>query len=177
MDKNEKLTLSYYTLSDMLNEAQQDGLLADGCCYSLDYDIDEEIKRNIESGDIKMVEDYNNGGYISRQAAIAAIHELKMSVSGYDNDALDVSLIYEVLGEIPAADVQPVKYGWIPTSERFPERFALVLFSVNFGLVEEGFYMGAKWKGLASNAIYRNDDITAWQPLPEPYHTESEDKQ
>ena len=49
--------------------------------------------------------------YISRQAAIAAIHELKMSVSGYDNDALDVSLIYEVLGEIPAADVQPIKRG------------------------------------------------------------------
>ena len=49
--------------------------------------------------------------FISRQAAIAAIHELKMSVSGYDNDALDVSLIYEVLGEIPAADVQPVKRG------------------------------------------------------------------
>ena len=65
--------------------------------------------------------------------------------------------------------------GWIPTSERFPERFALVLFSVNFGLVEEGFYMGAKWKGLASNAIYRNDDITAWQSLPNPYHAESED--
>ena len=111
MDKNEKLTLSYFTLSDMLNEAQQDGLLADGCCYSLDYDIDEEIKRNIESGDIKMVEDYNNGDYISRQATIAAIHELKMSVSGYDNDALDVSSIYEVLGEIPTADVQPVKRG------------------------------------------------------------------
>lgn len=52
--------------------------------------------------------------FISRQAAIAAIHELKMSVSGYDNDALDVSLIYEVLGEIPAADVQPVKRArWI----------------------------------------------------------------
>ena len=49
--------------------------------------------------------------YISRQAAVAAIHELKMSVCGYDNDALDVSLIYEVLGEIPAADVQPVKRG------------------------------------------------------------------
>ena len=77
--------------------------------------------------------------------------------------------------EIPVADVQPVKYGWISTSERFPERFALVLFSVNFGLVEEGFYMGSKWKGLASNAIYRNDDITAWQSLPNPYHAESED--
>ena len=52
--------------------------------------------------------------FISRQAAIAAIHELKMSVCGYDNDALDVSLIYEVLGEIPAADVQPVKRGhWV----------------------------------------------------------------
>lgn len=49
--------------------------------------------------------------YISRQAAVAAIHELKMSVCGYDNDALDVSLIYEVLGEIPAADVQPIKRG------------------------------------------------------------------
>ena len=56
--------------------------------------------------------------YISRQAAIAAIHELKMSVSGYDNDALDVSLIYEVLGEIPAADVKPVKRGkWIDVTE------------------------------------------------------------
>lgn len=59
MEKNEKLTLSYSTLYDMLDEAQHDGLFADGCCYDLDYDIDEEIKRNIESGDIKIVEDYN----------------------------------------------------------------------------------------------------------------------
>lgn len=59
MDKNEMLTLSYSTLHNMLDDAQHDGLFADGCCYDLDYDIDEEIKRNIESGDIKIVEDYN----------------------------------------------------------------------------------------------------------------------
>lgn len=71
MDKNEMLTLSYSTLHNMLDDAQHDGLFADGCCYDLDYDIDEEIKRNIESGDIKIVEDYNNGSYISREEAKA----------------------------------------------------------------------------------------------------------
>ena len=72
MDKNEILTLSYSTLYNMLDDAQNAGLFADGCCYDLDYDIDEEIKRNIESGDIKIVEDYNNGGYISREEAKSA---------------------------------------------------------------------------------------------------------
>lgn len=57
MSDNPILKMTYSTLSEMLDEAQHDGLLADGCCYSLDFDIDEEIKRGIERGDIKVIKD------------------------------------------------------------------------------------------------------------------------
>lgn len=73
------------------------------------------------------------------------------------------------------------KDNWIPVSERLPEKFENVLLSTNGGLVEEGFYFEttefhAIWKGVVTHGTYWDDEITAWMPLPEPYHTESEDK-
>lgn len=73
------------------------------------------------------------------------------------------------------------KNGWIPAGERLPEKCENVLLNTNGGLVEEGFYFETTefhtiWKGFVTHGTYWDDEITAWQPLPNPYHAESEDK-
>lgn len=73
------------------------------------------------------------------------------------------------------------KNGWIPAGERLPEKCENVLLSTNGGFVEEGFYFETTefhtiWKGFVTHGTYWDDEITAWQSLPNPYHAESEDK-
>ena len=71
--------------------------------------------------------------------------------------------------------------GWISVSEKLPEEGCCILTTIN-GIrgikVRSGFY---------SDNIFNNDngniwkptdkEILAWMPLPEPYKTESEDKE
>ena len=130
--------------------------------------------------------------YICRQAAIVAIHELKMSASGYDNNVLDADLTCEILKEIPSADAQliqwiPVEYHQITEEERqendypadwvyyidspMPEEGQEILITTNTGYVEKCTCLndGESW--------YTDDDydwcgeIKAWMPLPEPYQS------
>ena len=140
--------------------------------------------------------------YISRKAAIAAMHELERSANGKDYHTLDTDLIYEVLGEIPAADVQPVQRGnWIPVSERLPENNEAVNITyVNhdpesyYSSVKDmpftatGVYFSGSWYWWSSTVqdyldeygrfepckIDEAVEILAWMPLPEPYKKEGE---
>ena len=118
MDKNEKLILSYSTLHNMLDDAQNDGLFAEGCCYDLNYDIDEEIKRNIESGDIKMVEDYNNGGYVSREEAKAAYCR-KFCTQGAACPDYKCKEVNDAFDKIPSAHIEPRSAHWIINSDGY----------------------------------------------------------
>ena len=118
MDKNEILTLSYSTLYNMLDDAQNAGLFADGCCYDLDYDIDEEIKRNIESGDIKIVEDYNNGGYISREEAKSAYCR-NFCTQGAACPDYRCKEVNDAFDKIPPAHIKPMSARWIINSDGY----------------------------------------------------------
>lgn len=60
---------------------------------------------------------------------------------------------------------------WIPVSEKFPEESGEYLISINGGVTTSWFYRA---DGVWS---YRNADITAWMPLPQPYKGESEDEE
>ena len=115
MDKNEKLILSYFLrYPSCLTKHSMTGCWRMVVVITSIMTLTKKLRGISKVGILRWLKTIimaNNGGYVSRQAAIAAIHELKMSVGGYDNDALDVSLIYEALGEIPDADVQPIKFG------------------------------------------------------------------
>lgn len=92
-------------------------------------------------------------GYISKRDALAEFR-----------DGRDVYDIMESIEELPSAEP---KTGWIPVSERLPDKEERILVTVwgdvdvawrdKYGIWESDEYM------------YEKDDITAWMPLPEPY--------
>ena len=78
--------------------------------------------------------------------------------------------------EIKAADVQPVDR-WISCKDKMPEDNTLVLFvyasengikSVHYGYhtTIRGIYSG--WSKTSGGWEYSDEDVTHWQPIPEP---------
>lgn len=64
--------------------------------------------------------------------------------------------------------------GWIPCSERLPEKNTNVIVCFSHGLVTEMRYEG---NGIFQDIYeYSADVIRAWQPLPESYREEQEDE-
>ena len=57
--------------------------------------------------------------------------------------------------------------GWIPCSERLPEKDELVLATVwnDVSIAWRNIYGG--WE--SAEDMYGKEDVTAWMPLPEPY--------
>ena len=101
---------------------------------------------------------------ISRQAAIDALDKRFDSIPM--EQTTEILLLRKDLRNLPSAQPEPQ---WIPVSERLPE--------------ERGFYLTTT-KDKAVYCDYWNEDnfdrtemVIAWMPLPEPYKTESEDKQ
>lgn len=70
---------------------------------------------------------------------------------------------------------QKVTSEWIPVSDRLPEEYESVLFSTLFGGVKFGYItICREWKDEAEGYIYCDDEVLAWQPLPEPYAGEED---
>ena len=70
---------------------------------------------------------------------------------------------------------EQVNGGWIPCSERLPEEDGVYLITLSDGVdyltIPADFisnHTWHKWWKIDSEWIYY-DDVTAWQPLPEPY--------
>ena len=82
-------------------------------------------------------------------------------------------MVMSILDELPTIEIPT----WIPCSEKLPKPRESVLLAVNskYGdWVGEGCYWEttdhhAVWKGYRWNATYWDDEIIAWQPLPQPY--------
>ena len=116
---------------------------------------------------------------IDRQAAIEALEELARARYKWSTDArdeikgIDVSIC--AIDEVPRA--KPAD-NWIPVSERLPESDAIVLISVrcrkydgSIGVVVvDGSYweLAGEWYSENMGGL-NDDDVLAWQPLPEPY--------
>ena len=66
---------------------------------------------------------------------------------------------------------QHMNDGWIPCAERMPGKDDSVLMCDAAGCREVGWWTGKRWVTGFSHADTEKD-IVAWQPLPEPYHTE-----
>ena len=60
---------------------------------------------------------------------------------------------------LPSAD-RP--QGWIPCSERLPDRYKRVLTTSKKGMVRENFINAGGWS-------YDTYSVVAWMPLPEPW--------
>lgn len=78
--------------------------------------------------------------------------------------------------EQPVADVKPVDR-WISCKDKMPEDNTLVLFvyvskngvkSVHYGYHQTLKGLGSSWAKPSGGWHYYDDDITHWQPLPEP---------
>ena len=72
--------------------------------------------------------------------------------------------VWDMIKELP-------KVGeWIPVSERLPEEYESVLFSTHFGGVKFGYITSYReWKDEAEGYTHCDDEVTAWQPIPEPW--------
>ena len=77
-------------------------------------------------------------------------------------------------------------YEWIPVSERLPEEDGQYLITVKYKHVndsyddvyaEHGEWYDGRWDMFYFAHCGEVEDIIAWQPLPEPYKAESEDKE
>lgn len=79
---------------------------------------------------------------------------------------------YEETGLEPE-QVQKLKEqtDWIPVEERLPNHDNCVLMCSHRGGMDVGWYDGKRWRTGYSHADVVND-IIAWCPLPDPYHSE-----
>jgi len=117
------------------------------------------------------------GDTISRQAAIDEIRKCRFTVDAIEKIRALPSAQPEVLacgeGELSAQPEQR----WIPVTERLPEDDTEVVVSCTDDSGDSEFsYTTTGWhfKGLWVVGNERSCFVRAWQPLPEPYKSESE---
>ena len=88
-------------------------------------------------------------------------------------DSLANMFISDVIKVIKSIEKE-YNNGWIPCSERLPEKNTNVIVCFSHGLVTEMRYEG---NGIFQDIYeYSADVIRAWQPLPESYREEQEDE-
>ena len=82
---------------------------------------------------------------------------------------IELDELLDLVGEIPAADVEPVRR-WIPCSERLPGEKQRVLFWVPSNeAIYAGFYNYTGKRGTAWFRAGKSDYASKyWMPLPEP---------
>lgn len=99
------------------------------------------------------------------------------TLGAYENTNLTPSQIREIdkaYTEQAKELAELKKGGWIPVSERLPEEYAL--YNITF-INSEGIHADSAiyntytkcWFWDADETIVVENEITAWQPLPEPY--------
>lgn len=109
----------------------------------------------------------NDGDLISRQAVIDAIQKLNIP---------EDMCVFEIIShiEVAIATLPSVenKGEWIPVSERLPKAYQKVLVTYEeIHWANEPTTYGIKLISFGGVV-----DFIAWQPLPEPYKAESEEK-
>lgn len=84
--------------------------------------------------------------------------------------------IARILNDMPTIQPEPQ---WIPCSERLPDGVTQVIIQTNGEAIHEAIYMGKDdyghyvWRR-PDNEIYWNEEVVAWQKLPDPYQEEGE---
>lgn len=119
---------------------------------------------------------------ISRQDAVSEIDEWIQMATGNGTDMAIkdfLSFLKERIESLPSAEP---KTGWIPVSERLPEKDGSYLVCMNWDYRNMDVLMWADgWNciRLINDKVDRKSEIdgekiTAWMPLPIPYREEGE---
>ena len=113
--------------------------------------------------------------YISRDDVIKKIAE-KQDKAMYGREDVAFYQAIKIIREEPATYVQPADR-WISCKEKMPEDNTSVLFvyvsengvkSVHYGYHQTLKGLGSSWAKPSGGWQYCDDDVTHWQPLPEP---------
>ena len=89
-----------------------------------------------------------------------------------ENEAAKELQQYREIGTLEAVERQKEqKSDWIPVEEQLPNHDNCVLMCSHRGGMDVGWYDGKRWRTGYSHADVVND-IIAWCPLPDPYHSE-----
>ena len=115
--------------------------------------------------------------YISRKEIIDIALQYCTDDDGSCSKAdVDLREMLDEIEALPAADVQPVDR-WISCKDKMPEDNTMVLFvyvsengvkSVHYGYHQTLKGLGSSWAKPSGGRQYCDDDVTYWQPLPEP---------
>lgn len=114
---------------------------------------------------------------ISRQAVNTLVDELARSISDercFMSRGRDTGEIMSDILNLPSVES---KREWIPVSERSPEDGQSVLFCDIDGDIMIGYHVkGRPDTHFSQDGTYEDmKNVRAWQPLPEPYKSESEE--
>ena len=108
---------------------------------------------------------------ISRQAAIDALKNRWKKTRNYEGNGDDIAEECELsLKQVPSA--QP-EQRWIPMKERCPEKDGRYLCTFQGKAVHICMYLNGCFRIYGEN---KDNLITAWMPLPEPYREEEQDE-
>ena len=108
---------------------------------------------------------------ISRAAAVALVEEVE---SKRLKGEIDLTYAPMIKGINALSSTQP---GWIPCSERLPERYDNYLITTEDGMVVFGVYdprekQWCRYDKIKSCWLY-GIKVLAWQPLPKPWKGEN----
>lgn len=121
----------------------------------------------------------NANNYVNRDAVLyyvkSHIHEI-ITESGIDKNDHTNRVLRAIVNGIKTMPPCEGNNGWIPCSERLPERDINVLayhrnISFDYQYVSWIDDYSGRWCGFIGNL---SDDVVAWMPLPEPYKKEGE---
>lgn len=120
---------------------------------------------------------------VERLRKNSALLEITFSTAENLREAADV--IEELSAKLQVANMerssQYYNGGWIPCSERLPKEYAYVICSTNAEEIFIATYLGKMNDGVDcfddEDGMMWEGDVIAWMPLPQPYKTESEDKE
>jgi hypothetical protein len=104
----------------------------------------------------------------------AHIHEI-ISESGIDKNEHTNRVLRAIINGVETMPpINPQK--WIPVSERLPEHSGNYLVTIADSNYENGQVFKISWFYPSDNRwSFKNANVLAWMPLPEPYKAESEE--
>lgn len=137
-----------------------------------DKDIQEDLRK------LRALQQEPCEDCISRQALLKLMGEEPFNWTDSDKELQEVEdyrNFRNIVEQLPS--VNPQKIGWIPVSERLPEKGGDYLVTNVFDIgdkepvreVNKDYYCyhSKKW-------LYENENIIAWMPLPESYKESEE---
>lgn len=102
--------------------------------------------------------------YISREAALEAFEKVEdLYDPEYGNKRYTPDDVEEIINDVPAADVRPVR--WIPVTERLPRKGVYVLCACRANIYSVMKWDGIDWCENTHDSIFQNNWIVSTCPV------------